>query len=442
MISAPSPSRVPRQVGVLPQWSETPRFEAAFWTESPLVDRSKLLEVKHIDTIDGKPKKTQRERRCAGNKLPCFEPGFYEEKLEDKDKQDVLKKAKKRVKHPQPDNLVNSAQINYDVVPPDAPKHEDNSSGILRAKRSNADHLDGSAVEVKHVVGDDKLNKYDARRKKCPGSRAIIHHLSGGGYVNPDKSPLEPTKHSEDNAGKRSNIDHLVGAAGINLDVVPEIAWPQGKLHIATHLCGTAAQVNPDRVPLESPKRYMHPPSNLLGVGAQIKDQEGDVLDDWWGQHHSPACAPSAGRRPSKINRMLSKDVGQTPCIVASPRRSPRPSDCCSIRSPRSAATTPRAASQSSHQGAALSARSVRSSCTVDRLSNAATLGSIVSGGGADSACSPRAAHRIFGISTVPKAQARSSVDAANAATRTSGVVTSTIHDFLAEERRWSNRAS
>lgn len=320
----------PRQVGNLPQWSKVERFDRGFWTEAPLVDRSKLVQATHVET--GAPGTYQARKRQIPNNttthapdnlqnnngdpgrrvgtlpqwsvVPRFDNSFWTEApLVDREKliQDRHELTKGRKKTPHcPDNLIGAAKVNRDVVPSTPVRHKDNNSGIVRARKTNEDHLTG--------IAEVRPDAAEIVPRRVP-PRSNVDHLCGAASVNYDIVPPIPVKKFANNSGivetRKVHIDHLVGPAVVNRDIVPMDPYRQRKT-VHTHLLGGGAQVNPDSVPLEHQKRLQQPPSNLVCGGCILVEEHlsgRGGLRDWWGHRANASASTSSTPRSSTQGR-------------------------------------------------------------------------------------------------------------------------------------------
>jgi hypothetical protein len=352
-------------MGTLPQWSEVPRFHAGFWTDAPLVDREKVVQER--DGFAG----GRRKLRCQ-------------------------------------DHLVNSGQINNDVVPSTPVKYRENNSGIVQARRSNCDHLRGIA-EVNPEVSPPTPRKHmDNNSGIVRARQANMDHLAGAASVNHEVVPATPIKqifmHNDTLEARRC---HLVGMAGINLDLVPEETGKQFHVNEVCHLLGGGAQVNPDAVPGTPRRRWQHPASHLICGGCVIVETSPpgrNGLRDWWGQE--ARTSGSSCSTPQRVRK--GRDVDSNTSGTYAAAAWPTMQTAFASRGPPG------------HTAPRMSARG--------RSSNAASVGStaldrhIVD----SSTCSPRL-HRLAGDTDTTTAGRISNV---NDASRGSGMAT-TIQDFL-----------
>lgn len=372
-------------MGALPPWSEAPRFDAGFWTDAPLVDRAKMVQSRDIEaggrkriharagvvTLQEASDAVRASPRLRARSLPHWSevPRFDANLFEAKQSF-----AGGRRKVHCRDHLDNSAQVDREVVPPTPlnSKMLDNNSGIVRARRSNRDHLKGGAeVDPEAVPATPTRFKWQHLHTERNNSK--VDHLRHSVSINCDIVPATPIKQFAKNAeiveARKAHRDHLVGIAGINLDLVPEELVRHRVTQIPCHLIGGSAEVDPDTIPLEPRRRLQHPASHLCGGGAVLADDADSqmkgraVLRDWWGNPaHGPGCCVSTPRSA----RSETRNTRKAPSVAAAATGSPSlPGDRISLPAPWQATLSEKisdVATSGANYSAARGAGSARSS--------------------------------------------------------------------------------
>jgi len=459
------------QAGKLPQWSEAPRFEKGFWTEAPLVNRSNLktgakrvirpgaanssnVDLKN-NTDGAQPSRPQPGLLPQWSEVPRFHEEFWTEApLVDREKmikeKDGMVGGRKIPEHRQ-DHLINGSQIDFANVPATPPKKLSQNPGIRQARKSNADHLMQIATVDPDLAPPDDVRHFDQNSGIIRGRKSNRDHLSGVASVSQDYSivPATPEVHLAQNPDiiqvRKAHRDHLIGVGSQvsgDRELVPEERERHRSEPAKTHLLGAAAQVDPESEPPDPVKRLQQRPNSFCPGGGLILLEEakaaekgsGAKLLDWWGN-------PTTG----------------TACASATPRRGRVESICSDACSGRTALSV--TSVRTARSGASDRAGMVNSMVPTERISTTATKASMQPKRNVlDFKRSPRKeVHRIFGAcgapatipiggpaahSTIPAPNAFTSRSASVDATPRSSRVPTAINEFLVKDRQWTAPAS